>query len=124
MDNSHVVEINYNLQCWSVSNSKLISFLLFLFSLSFFPLWKILFSIYTNRNVHGDGCRPISESHGRLSEDILRTLASKSFWLVLILISGLPCVPDFPCYSFPATLSLSLGGPNVPEINVEISKEE
>lgn len=66
----------------------------------------------------------ISVARGRLSEDSLRTVASKSFWLMLLPISALRHVPDFPCYSYPPAPSLSLEGPNVPEINVETRKEE
>ena len=65
----------------------------------------------------------ISMARGRLSEDSVRTFASKGFWLLLLPISALHHVPDFPCYSYPPALS-SLEGPNVPEINVETRKEE
>lgn len=61
----------------------------------------------------------ISMASGRLSEDSLRTVASKSFWLLLLPVTAPHHVPDFPCYSYPPALSLSLEGPNVPEINVE-----
>ena len=61
----------------------------------------------------------ISVASGRLSEDSLGTVASKRFWLLLLPVSAPHHVPDFPCYSYPLAVSLSLEGPNVPEINVE-----